>query len=233
MSAKAAFANYFMNTILQDRNNNNRFFTVSTIKSVIDIIVDNLFNDNVFLDNIAQIKALQINLKNSMNEEVNLFKVYATDLFSKIRKIYKFVIDFLESRKIYKFVIDFLESQIIDKMNDNSKRNNILFAGGLANMILNTNFGSMNIHFSEMILNTNFDDNLPVNTLKHFDTLPVKQTLRRSARLAAATAKANAKAQVSKNTQPIRRSTRQIIQAEKQLILSEQPVRRSARLAAK
>jgi len=220
MSAKAAFANYFMNTILQDRNNNNRFFTVSTIKSVIDIIVDNIFNDNVFLDNIAQIKALQINLKNSMNEEVNLFKVYATDLFSKIRKIYK-------------FVIDFLESQIIDKMNDNSKRNNILFAGGLANMILNTNFGSMNIHFSEMILNTNFDDNLPVNTLKHFDTLPVKQTLRRSARLAAATAKANAKAQVSKNTQPIRRSTRQIIQAEKQLILSEQPVRRSARLAAK
>jgi hypothetical protein len=220
MSAKAAFANYFMNTILQDRNNNNRFFTVSTIKSVIDIIVDNIFNDNVFLDNIAQIKALQINLKNSMNEEVDLFKVYATDLFSKIRKIYK-------------FVIDFLESQIIDKMNDNSKRNNILFAGGLANMILNTNFGSMNIHFSEMILNTNFDDDLPVNTLKHFDTLPVKQTLRRSARLAAATAKANAKAQVSKNTQPIRRSTRQIIQAEKQLILSEQPVRRSARLAAK
>jgi hypothetical protein len=221
MSAKAAFTNYFMNTILQDRNNNNRFFTVSTIKSVIDIIINNLFNDNVFLDNIAQIKALHIHLKKSMNEEVDLFKVYATDLFSKIRKIYK-------------FVIDFLESQIIDKMNDNSKRNNILFAGGLANMILNTNFGTMNIHFSEMILNTNFDDDLPVNTLKHFDNLSVKQTtLRRSARLAAANAKANAKAQVSKNTQPIRRSARQIIQAEKQLILSEQPVRRSARLAAK
>lgn len=221
MSAKAAFTNYFMNTILQDRNNNNRFFTVSTIKSVIDIIINNLFNDNVFIDNITQIKALQINLKNSMNEEVNLFKVYATDLFSKIRKIYK-------------FVIDFLESQIIDKMNDNSKRNNILFAGGLANMILNTNFGTMNIHFSEMILNTNFDDTLPVNTLKHFDNLPVKQTtLRRSARLVAAAAKANAKAQVSKNTQSVRRSARQIIQAEKKLILSEQPVRRSARLAAK
>lgn len=208
MSAKAAFANYFMNTILQDRNNNNRFFTVSTIKSVIDNIVDNLFNDNVFLDNIAQIKALQINLKNSMNEEVDLFKVYATDLFSKIRKLYK-------------FVIDFLESQIIDKMNDNSKRNNISFAGGLANTIINTDFGSMNIDFSEMILNTNFDDNLPVK----------QTTLRRSARLAAANA--NAKTQVSKNTQPIRRSARQIIQAKKQLILPEQPVRRSARLAAK
>ena len=103
----------------------------------------------------------------------------------------------------------------------------------LGNTIINTDFGSMNIDFSEMILNTNFDYYLPFGTLKHFNNLPVKQTLRRSARLAAATAKANAKAQVSKNTQPITRSARQIIQAEKQLTLSEQPVRRSARLAAK